>query len=275
MIFYLIIISIIIAIIILLYFIIKLIINDNKDKTFKFYIINKLRKCYQPTIILLGANGRYGNIINNPKDKILIFFVDEDDIYSTFININNFQMIEDTNNEYIHKVLANDGKENLMVFAFNYRLFISSKYRVSSLQIKKDYLLESNNHSFFKNELGTFIITSLSPLVIKKINDVNFKNTNEYMNEVWVDDNLLDVNYINIKSCPILINNYYWILGNYKNKLILLVFDFVKKTIVNRIVKKIDDDIDIFNGMIYNKLKDEFIIPISKNGKVNIMIWKI
>jgi hypothetical protein len=162
-----------------------------------------------------------------------------------------------------------------MAFSFNYRLFISSKYRVSSLQIKRDYYLPSNNHSFFNNEIGSFIITSLSPLIIKKINDTNFKIIEDYMNVSWVDDNLLDATYIDIKSCPILINSYYWILGTYKNKLILLIFNFVDKSIVNKIVKEIDDDIIVFNGMIYNKINDEFIIPISRKGKVNIMTWKI
>lgn len=273
MILFLIILSVILAIIIILYFIIKLIINDKKDKSLKYFVINKLRKCSQPTIILLGANGRYGNIIKRKNDKILVFFVDDDEIYATFININNFQMINDK--EDVSSILANDGKENLMAFAFNYRLFISSKYRISSLQIKRDYYLPSSNHSFLNNEIGSFIITSLSPLIIKKIDDINFKIIQDYMNVSWVDDNLLDATYIEIKSCPILINSFYWILGTYKNKLILLIFNFVDKSIVNKIVKEIDDDITVFNGMIYNKFKDEFIIPISKKGKVNIMTWKI
>lgn len=269
MILFLIIFSIILAILILLYFIIKLIINDRKNKSFNFYIINKLKKCSQPTIILLGANGRYGNIIKNKNDKILIFFVDDDDIYATFININNFQLINDKKDN-LSSILNNDGKEELMVFSFNFRLFISSKFRISSLQLKRDYYFPSDNHSFFNNEIGSFVITSLSPLIINKINDNNFKIIENYMNIYWNDER-----YIYIKSCPILINNNYWILGKYKNKIIMIIFNIIDKIIVNKIEKEIDKDIIIYNGMIYNKIKDEFIIPISKKGKINIMTWKI
>jgi len=253
MIFYLIV-CIIFALLILLLFVL---LNINWEK--RFTIIKELENCKSPTIIGLNRKGIYTNILNSPDDKILILFISDDLINATFINNKDFQLINKVN-----KVVLNDFYDYLHLFAFNYRIFFSSPYRISSIQTHNTYFINKQQSSFFYNDLGYFMISSINPLKIDKINDTNFNIIQEYMNISWINN----YGFINIKSNPILINGIYWMIGTDNNNLIFILFDFIKKEIINHF--HISIDFEIYNGLIYNKFKDMFLIPIIKNGKISI-----
>lgn len=164
----------------------------------------------------------------------------------------------------VNKIVLNDFYEYLHLFAFNYRIFFSSPYRITSIQTRNSFVINNEYMSFFYNDLGYFMISSINPLKIDKINDTNFNIIEEYMNISWINN----YGFIYIKSNPILINGIYWIIGSNKNYLIFILFDFIKKEIINHF--HISIDFEIHNGLIYNKFKDMFLIPIIKNGKISI-----
>lgn len=255
MIFYLIV-CVIFALLILLLFVL---LNINWDK--RFTVIKYIDDCENPTILGLTKRGLYTNVISNPDDKILILFISNDEINGTFISNKDYQLI---NKEKVNRVVLNDYNEDLLLFAFNYRIYFSSPYRITSIQTQYTYKTNKNQMSFFSNDLGYFMISSLNPLKIDKINDTNFNIIEEYMNVSWINN----YGFINIKSNPILINGIYWMIGCNEDKLIFILFDFIKKEIINHY--QISVDFEIHNGLIYNKYKDMFLIPIKKNGKISI-----
>jgi len=260
MILFLIIISVIITLSLLLLFVL---LNINWDK--RFNVIKYIDNCNYPTILGLTNGGLYTNILNNPNDRILILFISDDEINATFINNKDYQLI---NKKKVNRVVYNDYNNNLMLFAFNYRIYFSSPYRITSIQTQNSYMISKEYSSFFSNDLGYFMVSSINPLRIHKINNDNFKIIEEYMNISWINN----YGFITIKSNPILINGIYWMIGCNDNQLIFILFDFIKKSIINHY--HISIDFEIHNGMIYNKYKDMFLIPIKKNGKINIFTIK-
>jgi hypothetical protein len=256
MILFLIIISIILTLSLLLIFVL---LNIDWDKTYT--IIKYIDNCKRVSIIGINNQGKYTNILNNPNDKILILFINNDDINASFINNYDYQLI---NKKNINRIVSNDFNDYLLLFAFNYRIYFCSPYRITSIQTHNTYMINKQQSSFFSNDLGYFMISSINPFIIHKINDINFKIIHEYMNISWINN----YGFISIKSNPILINGIYWMIGSYKNEIIFILFDFINKMIINHFHFSIDFEIDY--GLIYNKFKDFFLIPIKKNGKISI-----
>lgn len=227
----------------------------------KFVIIDYIDNCKSPSIIGLNNNGFYTNIINNPKDKILITFFSGDEIKGTYLHPNTFQLIDKEN---IARIIKADYISNFNLFAFNFNICINTPYRITSLLSKTTYIFDNEYSGFFYNDLGYFTITSLSPLIIKKISKDNFYILDTFCNISWINS----YGYIYIKSNPILINGIYWIIGTNKNKLIFILFDLSNKSFINSF--SIDINFDIHFGLIFNKFNDTFSIPIIKNNRINI-----
>ena len=85
MILFFVILSVLLALIILVIFVV---LNINTHR--KFVLVKYIDNCKYPTIIGLTKNGLYTNIINNPKDKILIAFLSGDEINGTYLNPKTF-----------------------------------------------------------------------------------------------------------------------------------------------------------------------------------------
>ena len=229
--------------------------KNNKN----IFLIKDIENCKSPTITGLTINDKFSNIITSPKDKILIDYIStNDDIYATTLNTSSFQIINE-----IHRVFGNDGNRFILLFSHLFNIYIASPFRISSLVNNKTDLFDKDQAGFFFNEEGSFIISSLSPLVINTI-DTNFKILNVYMNINW--DNIFGS--LNINSNPILINNLYWTIGSNDDYLIFIIFDFIQKKVLNYFSIKIDFIISY--GLIYNRYDETFLIPIIKNNKIHI-----
>lgn len=251
-----IILSVILALIILVVFIFINIKNNRK-----FVVVNYIDNCKYPSIIALTNNGFYTNIINSKNDKILITFISGDEINGTYLNPKTFQLIEKEN---FARIVKADSITNFNLFAFDFNICINSPYRITSLLSKTTYFFDNDLAGFFYNDLGYFAITSISPLIIKKIKSNNFVIAENFINISWFNSH----GTLSIKSNPVLINGIYWIIGSNNNKLIFILFDIIKKSIINTF--SIDINFDIHFGLIYNKFNDTFLIPIFKNNKINI-----
>jgi len=127
---------------------------------------------------------------------------------------------------------------------------------------KTTYIFDNEYGGFFSNDMGYFAITSVSPLIIKKIKDTNFYIIDTYINLSWQNT----YGSLSIKSNPILINGIYWFIASNHNKLIFVLFDFINKSFINSF--SIDIDFDIHFGLIFNNFNDTFSIPIFKNNKI-------
>jgi hypothetical protein len=228
----------------------------------KYYIIKHIENCKSPTIIGLSKNGIYTNIINSPKDKIIISFISDDNINATYLNSTTFQLIDKDN---VSIILKYDNLKFISLFYFLYNIYIFSPYRISSLISKNTYIFNKEQAGFFYNEFGYYIVSSLNPLIIHSINNLNFDIISEYMNIKWNDIN------IHINSNPILINGLYWIIGTNENKLYFIVFDFVKKNIIDLFNYNLNNIDEISYGLIFNNYNNTFIIPIIKNNKIQIL----
>jgi hypothetical protein len=251
-----IILSVIFAIIILVIFVL---ININTNR--KFVIINHIDNCKFPSIIGLTNNGLYTNIINNYKDKILITFISGNEINGTYLNSKTFQLIDKNN---VSRIIKNESISNINLFAFNYNLCINYPYRITSLMSKTTYIFDNKYGGFFYNDMGYFAITSVSPLIIKKISNDNFNILDIFCNISWINS----YGTIYIKSNPILINGIYWIIGTNKNKIIFILFNLSNKSFINSF--SLDINFDIHFGLIFNKFNDTFSIPIIKNNRIQI-----
>lgn len=249
--------SVILALIILVIFVF---ININNH--LKFVIVNYIDNCKYPSIIGLTKNGYYTNIINNPKDNILITFISGEEINGTYLNPKTFQLIDKEN---VARIIKADNISTFNLFAFNFNICINSPYRITSLLSKTTYIFDYKYAGFFFNELNFFAITSLSPLIINIIDHSNFTILKQFINISWINS----YGYLDIKSNPILINGIYWIIGTNNNKLVFILFDIVNKQIINSF--SIDINFDIHFGLIYNKFNDTFSLPIFKNNKINIL----
>ena len=249
-----IILSVIFAIIILVIFVL---ININTNR--KFVIINHIDNCKFPSIIGLTNNGLYTNIINNYKDKILITFISGNELNGTYLNSKTFQLIDKDN---VSRIIKNESISNINLFAFNYNICINYPYRITSLMSKTTYIFDNKYGGFFYNDMGYFAITSVSPLIIKKIMGSNFTIIDTYFNLSWQNT----YGTLTIKSNPVLINGIYWFIASNNNKLIFILFDFINKSFINSFA--INIDFDIHFGLIFNKFNDTFSIPIFKNNKI-------
>jgi len=249
-----IILSVFFAIIILIIFVLT-----NIKTNRKFIVINHIDNCKYPSIIGLTNNGLYTNIINNSKDKILITFISGNDINGTYLNPKTFQLIDKDN---VSRIIKNESISNINLFAFNYNICINSPYRITSLMTKTTYIFDNEYGGFFTNDIGYFAITSVSPLIIKKIKDTNFSIIDTYINLSWQNT----YGTLSIKSNPILINGIYWFITSNHNKLIFILFDFINKSFINSF--SIDINFDIHFGLIFNKFNETFSIPIFKNNKI-------
>jgi hypothetical protein len=225
-----------------------------------FFIIDYIHNCNNPSIIGYTNNGIYTNIIKNKKDKILITFVnDNNDLNATFLYSSTFQIIDKNN---ISTIINNNPLPPSLLFAFNFNLCLAMEKKIFSLFSKLTYSIKYTDFSFFSFQNEYFIISSLSPLIINKIN-TNFHILNEIININWNDDIS-----INIKSNPIFINGFFWIIGTNDNNLFFIIFDIINKKIINFF--KINIYFNICKGLIYNSYNETFIIPVIKYNKIQI-----
>ena len=256
MILFFVILSVLLALIILVIFVV---LNINTHR--KFVLVKYIDNCKYPTIIGLTKNGLYTNIINNPKDKILIAFLSGDEINGTYLNPKTFQL---TDKDNVARIIKSDYNTSFNLFAFNFNICINSPYRITSLISKITYITDFNYSALFYNDLNFFAITSLSPLIINIIDHTNFTILKQIINLSWINS----YGSLSIKSNPILINGIYWVIGTNNNKLVFILLDLINKLIINSF--SIDIDFDVHFGLIYNKLNDTFSIPIFKNNKIHI-----
>ena len=249
--------SIILAIIILIIFVFINIKNNRK-----YIVVDYIDHCKFPSIIALTNNGYYTNIINNKKDKLLITYISNEDINGSYLNPNTFQLTE---KESFTRIIKADSITNFNLFAFDFNICINSPYRITSLLSKKTYIFDNKYCGFFYNDLGYFALTSVSPLIINKIDSKNFKLYDKYMDVSWINSHGI----LDIKSNPVLINGIYWFIAtNNNNKLVFILFDIIYKKFINTFY--VDINFDIHFGLIYNKINDTFSIPIIKNNKIHI-----
>ena len=125
MILFFVILSVLLALIILVIFVV---LNINTHR--KFVLVKYIDNCKYPTIIGLTKNGLYTNIINNPKDKILIAFLSGDEINGTYLNPKTFQL---TDKDNVARIIKSDYNTSFNLFAFNFNICINSPYRITSL----------------------------------------------------------------------------------------------------------------------------------------------
>lgn len=248
--------SVALALIILVIFVF---INIKTHK--EFVVVDYIDNCKYPSVIVLNNNGLYTNIINNPKDKILITFISGEVINGAYINPNTFQLLDKEN---IARIIKADTISNFNLFSYNFNICINSPYRITSLISKTTYIFDNKYAGFFFNDLDFFAITSISPLIIYKINKNNFSiHSTPFISLSWNNS----YGSLHIKSNPILINGIYWFIATNNIKLVFILFDIINNLFINSF--SININFDIHFGLIYNKFNDSFSIPIFKNNKIH------
>jgi hypothetical protein len=173
MILFFVILSILLAIIILIIFVFINIKNHRK-----YIVVDYIDHCKFPSIIALTNNGNYTNIINNKKDKLLITYISDEDINGSYLNPTTFKLTEKEN---YTRIIKTDSITNFNLFAFDFNISINMPYRITSLLSKKTYIYDNKYSGFFYNDLGYFALTSVSPLIINKIDNNTFKLYDKYM----------------------------------------------------------------------------------------------
>lgn len=248
--------SVTLALIILVIFVF---INIKTHK--EFVVVDYIDNCKYPSVIVLNNNGLYTNIINSPKDKILITFISGEEIKGAYLNQNTFQLFD---KQFITRIFKPDSISPFNLFSFNFNICINSPYRITSLISKTTYFLDFKFAGFFFNDLDFFAITSISPLIIHKINNNNFSfHSTPPLTLYWNNS----YGSLHIKSNPILINGIYWFIATNNIKLVFILFDIINNLFINSF--SININFDIHFGLIYNKFNDSFSIPIFKNNKIH------
>jgi len=221
----------------------------------KFTVVEYIDHCKYPTIMGLKNNGIFTNIINSPRDKIIIVFISGDDINTTYLNSTSFQLVDKEN---YTRLLTNDIDDYMNLFAYDYNISIQSPYRITSINNKVSYIYEYRESGFIKDDGIEYIVKSISPLVVLK------NKKEEILNISWINT----YGTLRISSNPIIINGYYWIIGSNDKYLVFVIFDIINKKVIN--VYSVNINFKVYNGLIYNKYNETFIIPIIKDNKIQI-----
>jgi hypothetical protein len=223
-----------------------------------------------PSLLVLNNNGKYSTTINNKNDKILLLFGDRRYIKYSFIDIDTCQIIN--KDEKSKTLIIKSGLKDLKIFSFNYRLYISAKYkdklRILSLQIKRTYKSNLNSGYFF-NEGDTYMALTDEYEIIE-INDNNFNKKRKIIKIEGITKE------IEICTNPIKINNELVFIGiDKENKNIKLIRIEKENYKIKSIIKLEIDEYDKKpNGLIYNKLSSEIYVSLM-NKKNKMIIYRI
>lgn len=263
----LLIISILLLISILI--IINLIIINKNEKIRKIVIdYNYNNDINYPSLLVLNNKGRYTTTIENDKDKIMLVYGDRRYIKYIYIDINNCQIID--KNSPSTTIIIKSGLKDLRIFSFNYRLYISAKYkdkmRILSIQMKRTYKTKLDNGYYFMDGERYMVITE--DFRIYEIDDINFKIKEE------IGQLNINKSDIIIETNPIKVNNE-WIMIciNGEGELILIKFEL--ENLMIKMMNKIDIEEKIrANGIIYNKITNEIYISTMNNNR-KMVIYKI
>jgi hypothetical protein len=254
-----------------------IIIEDNLTKG-----INKY-----PSLLILNNEAKYTNIIKNKNDKILLTYKNNDEnIYYSYLNLDNCQIVNDNENDNEpYKLINEKNLNNSRLFSFNYMLFLSSNYenkvKITSIQTFNSFESNLNLINTYKNKDWCFfsyknkfyVIYSISPFIIYEIEEKTFDIISKVIHQEWIHEEL------QLGTTPVLIGKKFYmvaILPN--NKMIFVVFnafDFKLYAYSNEYIcedDKCTSNIYIPFGLVYNKLNNFFYISINiENYKIGIL----